>query len=344
MFALERRWRSAAGVVLGVGLLAAMIAAICGLEPYLRWTVRFAAERRLPTMVQQFAIYDDATLWWWLALGVAALFVRRARWLIAIPWIWSEWRLFVTDDPIEHELNFLRAWPLLIVLALIVAAKTSTTFPLLIVAAIHGAFLSQSTWGSTYGIWPLFVLLLAIVWRELEAPPLSVHSTVPAVVIALVTLHHGWLYVANHERLTYAKVAEGEAHRSTLPALRGLVLRGPWLPDFEELVAWTDRNIPRGDAILAMPGEDLFYFATGRRPRIPVLMFDHTVNPYAPREIASLAVARDVRWVIVKKRLQLNGTPMPELGTTLAFLRPGFEVAAELRNYTIYRRSGSPAR
>lgn len=336
LFAMERRWRAAAGVLAGTGALVALVAAVFGLGNYVQWTIRFAAERRLPPLAQQLAIYDDPTLWWWLAAAGAALFLRRARWLIALPWLWTEWRLFVTGDPLEPEINFLRAWPLLIALAVIVALRTRTTFPLFVAAAIHGAFLSQSTWGSTYGIWPLLVLLLAIVWRSLEAPLL------PALLVAFVMLHHGWLYVSQSQRLTYAKVAEGPLRRSTLPALRGLAMHGPWLPDFEELVAWTDRYIARDDAILAMPGEDLFYFTTGRPPRFPVLMFDRTINPYTPRQIAALASIRDVRWVIVKKRLQLNGEPMPELAETLKLLRPRFARVAELRNYEVLRLSGSP--
>lgn len=328
LFAIERRWRCAAGVIAGVGMLIAAIAAIAGLDNYLRWTVRFAAERRLPPISQQLAIFNDPTLWWWLALAVVALFVRRARWLIAVPWLWSEWRLFVTDDPIEYELNFLRVWPLVLVLAVVIALRRKMTFPLFLIAAILGTFLSQSTWGSTYGIWPLLVVLLAVVWWELDAP------LVPAVVVALVLLHHGWLYVSQNERLTYAKVAEGELHHATLPALRGLTTPGPWIPDFEELVAWSDAHIPRRDAILCMPGEDLFYFTTGRRPRVPVLMFDRTVNPLTPHEIASL----DVRWVIVKKRLQLNGDPMPEMGEVLALLQPRFSAVAELRGYSVLQR------
>jgi hypothetical protein len=336
LFALERRWRSVAGVLAGGLAVAALVAAVFGLGNYVQWTIRFAAERRLPTLAQQFAIYDDGTLWWWLAAAGVALFVRRARWLIALPWLWSEWRLFVTGDPLEPEINLLRLWPLVIVLAVVVAVRTRTTFPLFVVAAIHGAFLSQSTWGSTYAIWPLLMLLLAIVWRGMEAP------VVPAIVVAIVMLHHGWLYVSQDQRLTYAKVGEGELHRSSLPALRGLVMRGPWLPDFEELVTWSEGNIPRDDAILAMPGEDLFYFTTGRRPRFPVLMFDRTINPYSPERLAALAETRDVRWVIIKKRLQLNGEPMPELAATLVRLSPHFTLVANLRNYRILRRSGPP--
>jgi hypothetical protein len=390
--ALQRRWRAVLAALGGVAALAILIAATAGLGNYIRWTVRFAAERRLPSLASQLAIYNDPTLWWWVAVAAVALLaaphpafghllpasgekgnrfplaprsgervvrsgakdrVRGAlRWLIVVPWLWSEWRLFASDDPLERQIDLLRFWPLLVILALIAAVRARDAFPLLVIAAIHGAFLSQSTWGSTYGIWPLLVLLMAFVWRDLGcgvtrlrgcddvAPqPRNLATSQPvvtSVIVALVMLHHGWLYVAGNDRLTYAKVSEGELHHSTLPSLRGMAMRGEWLPDFEELVAWSERNIPRGDAILSMPGEDLFYFTTGRRPRFPVLMFDRTINPYAPAQIAALA--KDVRWVIVKKRLQLNGEPMPELAQTLALLRPRFEVAAELHNYQILKR------
>ena len=89
----------------------------------------------------------------------------------------------------------------------------------------------------------------------------------------------------SHERLDYANLSEGEIVRSTLPALAGLSVRGPWIPQFEELVRYSDREIPREDGLLMIPGEDLFYYTTGRHPRFPVLMFDHTLNPYSPEEI-----------------------------------------------------------
>ena len=61
-------------------------------------------------------------------------------------------------------------------------------------------------------------------------------------------------------------------------------MRCSWLPDFEELVQYTDKEIPRDEGILMLPGEDLFYYTTGRRPRFPVLMFDHTVNPLSAED------------------------------------------------------------
>ena len=90
----------------------------------------------------------------------------------------------------------------------------------------------------------------------------------------------GSFYIYSNERLDYVDFEDGEMAHSTLPQLQGLSMRGDWIPDFEELVAYTDREIPRDAGILYLPGEDLFYYTTGRRPHFPVLLFDVTNNPY----------------------------------------------------------------
>ncbi len=69
-------------------------------------------------------------------------------------------------------------------------------------------------------------------------------------------------------------------------------------------------------------------------------MFDATINPYDSATIVRLAAERRVRWIIVKERLQLNGTPMDDLQGVLRRLGPRFHVAARLRDYTIYRGDG----
>src|ERR1700730_6928726 len=46
-------------------------------------------------------------------------------------------------------------------------------------------------------------------------------------------------------------------------------IAGPWIPQFEELVRYTDRKIPRGEGLLLVPVEDLIYYTTDTRPRIP---------------------------------------------------------------------------
>ena len=171
------------------------------------------------------------------------------------------------------------------------------------------------TWGSTYAIWPLLVIIAAYALRHV---PIAL-----PVALTAALLFGGVPYVVKSERLTYAK------------------LDFDWRSGFRELVAWTDRNIPREDAIVCLPGEDLFYFTTGRRPRFPVLMFDRTVNPYDARTIDALIQQRNVRWVIVKERLQINGTPMENRDQTLALVAKHARVVARLSNYTVWQ-TGRP--
>jgi hypothetical protein len=328
LFAFQRMWRAVAGVFIGLIASAATVAIIFGIGNYLRWTIQFAASRRLPPFSHLLSIYNDSDLWWWIAVVVVALFFRHARWLIVVPFLWSEYQFFFSDDPTEAEINFLRFWPLFLIVALWSAAACRRFWiGIVIIAAVHGAFLSQATWGSTYGIWPLLIILIAIVFRSIDQPRVS------AVIVSVVLVHFGAWYVWNNKRLAYARWDEGMMHTSSLAPLRGMHVRGEWLPQFEELIAYAEAHIGRNDAVLCLPGEDLFYFTTGRRPGVPVLMFDQTVNPYSPAEIAALPV----QWVIVKRRLQIRGEPYPDLNATLALMRP--QLVARLANYDIYRRS-----
>ena len=339
----ERRARMLAGLALGAAAALTLVAAIFGLENYAMWTLTFAAARRLPPIAAMLNVYADPIVWWGIAVTAVALIAERLRFLIAAPWLFVLYRFFASDDPNEREINLLRLWPLLLVVAAFTAIAVwrreepmLRSVPLLVIATIHGAFLSQQTWGSTYGIWPLLVILLAFVFRVAKAPPWL--AALASAVMLLSASH----YLRIEGRLLYAKWQEGELRTSSLPALSGLRMRGEWLPDFEELVHWTDAHVPRSDGILFLPGEDLFYFATGRRPQFPVLMFDRTINPYSPAQIAALAERRGIRWVIVKRRLQLNGTPYPELGDTIHLLSARYRPVSFLKNYVIFRRPDSP--
>ena len=115
-------------------------------------------------------------------------------------------------------------------------------------------------------------------------------------------------------------------------------MRGSWLPDFEELVRYTDKEIPREDGILMIPGEDLFYYTTGRRPRFPVLMFDHTVNPYSAEEILAEARARDIRWLVIKEGIQLEEEPLADKEHLFELLRQDFRHVESLNNYEVFKR------
>jgi len=219
----------------------------------------------------------------------------------------------------------------------------------ILLGAIHGAFLSQQLWGSTYALWPLLMILVATILVSIaplasgESPEkLSLRSTAPLMAFtalaSMVLLACGGYYALSHERLDYVDLSGETLEHSKLPQLHGLAMRGTWLPDFEELVAYSNREIPRNDAILMVPGEDLFYFTTGRTPQFPVLMMDNTVNPYSAAQIVQLARQRNVRWLVVKRNLQLQEQPLSFRPQLMELLSHDFESAESLNNYDIYRR------
>ena len=110
-------------------------------------------------------------------------------------------------------------------------------------------------------------------------------------------------------------------------------------PKFRAVAHYAEEEIPVEDAILILPGEDLFYYTTGRQPRIPVLMFDHTVNPYTPDEVLKIGRDLQVRWLIVKHELQLDDDVVDEDKARLTkLLRQDFEIVKRLKGYDVYQR------
>jgi len=348
---------------MAAGLFAAMLLLhfTVGLRNYWHWTIQFAAARRLPGLSEMFAPYQSPLLLLWFAAFAAGAFLMwRNRGgsrmfsllsvsLMAAPFAWTVLYLLVEEDPSERAERLLALWPFVLIVSLVfalLAAKNGLSIerllPFILIGTVQGAFLSQQLWGSTYAIWPLLVILLAGVLGELfrvGREKFSREIDLLASVAALCILVSGGFYVASHERLNYADVSTGEMARSTLPALTGLSMRGPWIPQFEELVRFTDREIPKDQGLLMIPGEDLFYYATGRRPHFPVLMFDHTINPYSPEEIVEISRRRNICWLIVKKNLQLGGEPVEDKSQLLDLLRRDFAPVQSLADYDIYRRN-----
>ena len=342
-------------------LLAAALLLHCtvGLHNYLYWTIDFAAQRRLPAAAEMLSVYAEPALRWQLpAVAVALILLWRTtkswtRWLaftlLAAPFLWTLLLLLLHTDADDRADDLLALWPLLLLLAAALAVFSlvralwrrtltlHTLLPIILLATILGTMLSQQLWGSTYAIWPLLVLLLASMaarLSDLEAP------RVPALaaIVSTTLLLCGALYAASLERLSYAHVDDGPIQRSTTPALRGMVTRGPYLPAFDQLLRFAAAEIPPNDGLLLLPGEDPFYYATGRTPRFPVLLFDNTTDPYSPAETAALVRTSNIRWLIVKRELQLKADPMPQRAATLQLLAQQFTLYRRLDNYDVYRR------
>lgn len=341
-----------------------------GIANYIHWTVKFAAERRTPAWSEMLQIYTEPHLKWWLACALAGVILLAwkksnaalrgvAVALLSAPFVWPVIYLFLDDDASERAERLVNLWPLMLILAVFVTAitfkrrtKGELLLTLSIVGTANGAFLSQQLWGSTYALWPFGVILIALILRalielstsdeiEIDQSTATVSHYWPGVFTALVTLSlsiAGFFYTKSHERLDYANLDDGDLVQSKLPALRGMAMRGSWLPDFEELVNYVDKNIPVDEGILYLPGEDLFYYTTGRRPQFPVLMFDHTVNPLSPQQIVDTARERNIKWLITKNDLQLEEEPLEKKDELMALLDKEFESVESLDNYEIYKR------
>lgn len=344
------------------GIAAALLVAILllhftvGIGNYFHWTIQFAAQRRLPGLQQMLGVYQDQHLLWTLPCIAAAFFFLRgplakhrsiqslAVALMAAPFIYTLCTLFIYDDADERGDSLLALWPMLLILAIAHALRElrprrlrkhhdlQLLLPIAILAAIHGTLLSQQLWGSTYAIWPLLILLVAELLADLRS-----HARTMAFVIACTLLICGGFYTASAERLSYAQLPEGPAQHSTFPQLEGISIAGPYIADFDELLRYADAQIPASDGLILLPGEDPFYFATGRTPQFPVLLFDPATDPLSPDRVVEAISKHHIRWLIVKRNLQLTADPMPQREATLKLLLTRFTLAAQLRAYDIYR-------
>jgi hypothetical protein len=336
---------------------ALILHATVGLHNYLYWTITFAAQRRLPGFRLILETYHQTSLLWTIPAAIAALILLRTsslrckRWprptaflLLSFPFLWTIAALALTNDADDRSDQFLSLWPHLLLLAAALALYNlrpgnlrtrptlNTLLPLIVLATIHGAFLSQQLWGSTYAAWPLLVLLIAAMLTKIPtlARPL-------AALIAATFLLCGGLYANSHERISYVQLDGAETH-ATLPQLRGLTTPGPWIPAFEELVRFTNSEIPANDGILLLPGENPFYFATGRIPQFPITLFDPATDPYTPQQTLDEARMHNIRWLIVCRNTQLTAPPKPDLPEVLSTLQQDFAPYRTLTNYDIYRR------
>ncbi|MDR3754969.1 MAG: hypothetical protein P4K93_13325 [Terracidiphilus sp.] len=359
-------------------LLAALLAlhSTAGLGNYLHWTIQYAGQRRLPGLSPMLGVYRDPTLAWTLPCMLAALLLLRlphplrsfiarrvgfkSRWpqiaafaLLAAPFLFTLASLLLYDDPDERGDALLALWPLVLVLAAALALANlfalrrqpslRSFLPLLLLAAIHGTFMSQQLWGSTYGIWPLLILLLAELLASLAAFTARANANrwfTPALaaIISITLLVCGGFYTASEERLNYANLPDSPPAHSAFPGLAGLATPGPYIPEIDELLRYAQVNIPFDDGIVLIPGEEPFYFATGRNPHFPVPFFDPTIDPYSPPEIAALVRTHNIRWLIVKNDVQTKEDPTPDRAELMQLLTEEFRLVTHLRGYDVYRR------
>jgi hypothetical protein len=228
------------------------------------------------------------------------------------------------------------------VLAILATARDGVRFetilPLALAGTVTAAWMSNGLNGSSYGIFPLLILALAALVRDLgrfvpgRIPPLT------GIMLASILALSGTAYTLTNARLRFADVnAQGPVVRSEFPSLAGLSGRGPYIRDLDAILFWIRDNVPADDGFVFLPGEDPAYFALDRRPRLPSVYFFDVANPYSPAEIAHFADQAGLRWVFVKDRLQLIEEPPLEQGLIVA-LTEHATLTAQVGPYRVYRR------
>jgi hypothetical protein len=349
------------GITAGFGVCLFLIDSTVGLDNYKYWTITYATLRRTPSLSDMLSIYADWTIVLWVVGFLLGTFLMRhdahvKRWpsvasvlLTTAPFVWPIVYLMIDQDPSERAERLVALWPIVSIVSFLLTyvfvrklTGIAAALPFILIATAHGVFLSQQLWGSTYGIWPMLMILNGLTLVQLYEPDergSGLEITILAGVISAAIIVAGSFYVYSNERLDYVSFDDGEMAHSSLPQLGGLSMRGTYIPDFEELVAYSDREIPRDDGILLLPGEDLFYYTTGRHPHFPILLFDITNNPYNADEISKKVLASEIEWIVLKNDLQIEAdNTIDSKDEIFELLKPDFRHIESLNNYEIYKR------
>ena len=336
------------GVALGAELLVLQL--VVGIDHYLAWALTFALAGRGVTLERINAFWDPSLIWPGAVLLALVLAARafplrlRAQAFVGVLLVALVARLL--SPAIFLNVNTLLP-PVLVaasVLAIARAIRDGPTFqtvlPLVLAGTAAGALMSTGLNGSSFAIFPLLVLAIVSIVRDLARfvpePPRIASMT--GVVLAAILAMSGAAYTLTNARLLFADVnAPGPVVHSQFPSLAGLSARGPYLGDLDAILLWMRDNVPADDAFVFLPGEDPVFFALNRRPRLPSVYFFDVANPYSPAEIARFADDVNLRWVFVKEPLQLFDAP-PLEQRLIAALTERATLVTQIGPYRVYKR------
>jgi hypothetical protein len=206
------------------------------------------------------------------------------------------------------------------------------------ILVVIAAFLSQGYRGSTYALWPLLSLLFAFLYFILSNSGLRKDLVlirklfiVNSAAIAVSMLFFVWFKV----QLSSSFDTQGELHSSAW--LKGLTLPGEYVPNMDNLLTYVRTEIPSEDALIVIPHEDPFYFASGRKPLFPYFLDSWTLWLYSTEDLINKMKSYDVRWMIFKTERQGQGAPPPNLPNPSDELKKEFTLYKILPGYEIYR-------
>ena len=342
----QRRWFRwyVAGFIGALVCALVVLQVVVGIEQYVRWTVGFALSAR-GVAAERFTEFAPPAV---VAIVLAPL-VRGSRPGARAVALTAAGVALLARTVIDRSVIFAPGFfPAVVVatvgLAILRArregATLATLFPIVVAITTLGVLQSQGLVGSSFAIFPLLVVALAALVRDVAWAVPSWPAFAPrlGMGLALALVLIGTVYTLSEARLFFIDVwASGPVQHSTYPSLAGLSARGPYLADLDEILRWIDAHVPPDETIAFVPGEEPAFFALARRPVLPSVYFFDVATPYSPQELARIADERGLRWVFVKDRLQL--TEAPPLTTAIAAaLTEHATLVERIGAYRVYRR------
>ncbi|MDP9321882.1 MAG: hypothetical protein M3P16_12380 [Chloroflexota bacterium] len=345
-----RRLLTGLAVALGIELL--MLQLVVGVDSYVQgiWTFalngRGVSVDRFREFADPFVIWPGALLVLLVVLGRFVPPPRRGPLFLAGLCVLLVASIF---DP-ALLLSVPQTFPPLLLAAGMLAlwrmaregVRFDSALPFVLGVTTLGALQSQGLAGSSYGIFPLLVLAIVTLVRDLAffLPLPSRLAPLVGAVLALVLVVAGTLYTVENARLGFIDVnAPGPIVRSTFPSLAGLSARGPYVDELDAVLFWMRDHVPADESFAFVPGEEPAFFALDRRPALPsvFLYIGDVATPYTPAELAAFADSAGLRWVLVKDRLQLTGEP-PQMQDLVARLTDRATLVTEIGPYRVFRR------
>lgn len=275
----------------------------------------------------------------------------RHRWLLTIGITLSGivYFFFSRDKTGLSELYILHWWGylsisfvLLLLLQIVPRYRASEMFMvgimILLLLVSYATFLSHGIVGSSNAVWPLSLIIFSVVIRMVNRlVPSNIWQQVSIGFVIVLTVVLGYR-VFIQKNMEYISL-DGDVVAASSNSLYGLSTPGPWVNQFESLIAFVKTNIPPDDSVAFLPGEDPFFSATGRINPLQFSLLHASVYTLQPHMIVSELLTKRVQWIVMKRTFQTKPhawfNNMIEITGAVS---PYYTATYELDNYMLYKR------
>lgn len=207
-------------------------------------------------------------------------------------------------------------------------------FSIEIIIICLSSFLSQGIDGSTYGIYPLFIIMLSLILKELKLNFKNINWNRYILYFSILITINLSVSVIYNIRLSYFSKS-GTIIKASIPEMKGLSTPGPWIKEMENMIDYVKYNIPSNETIISVPGEDPFYFLLKRKPVISFFQYLYSTFPYSDKDYANIIIDKKIQWIVVKNNTQFKYWINSE--SLLSYLKPYCNLYVNIPSYSIYK-------